>query len=156
MFFGDPVAAFTNIARALRPGGRLAIMSWQALASNEWLLVLLRALAAGRPLLEPPSDAAGPLGLSDPDRVRRILSAAGFEAVELTAVVEPVCLGADEEDAFGFVSGLGVTRGLLGGLDDRARHAALGTLRDALSAHATSDGVLFAAAGWLTTAAVSG
>jgi ubiquinone/menaquinone biosynthesis C-methylase UbiE len=29
MFFGDPVAAFTNIGRGLRPGGRLVLMSWQ-------------------------------------------------------------------------------------------------------------------------------
>src|SRR5581483_8598015 len=28
MFFGDPVAAFANIGRALRPGGRLVMMVW--------------------------------------------------------------------------------------------------------------------------------
>src|ERR687893_824455 len=49
MFFGDPVAAFTNLARALHPGGRLAVLSWQPPARNEWLLLLRRALAAGRP-----------------------------------------------------------------------------------------------------------
>jgi ubiquinone/menaquinone biosynthesis C-methylase UbiE len=31
MFFGDPVAAFTNVAAALRPGGRLALLAWQDL-----------------------------------------------------------------------------------------------------------------------------
>jgi len=29
MFFGDPPAAFANIARALRSGGRLALLPWQ-------------------------------------------------------------------------------------------------------------------------------
>lgn len=33
-FFGDRVAAFRNINRALRPGGRLAILSWQPLSLN--------------------------------------------------------------------------------------------------------------------------
>jgi SAM-dependent methyltransferase len=152
MFFGDPVAAFANTARALRPGGRLALVSWQELARNEWLLLVRRALAAGRSLPEPASDAPGPFGLSDPDRVRRILTAAGFEAVELVAVQERVWLGADGADAFDFVSRLGVARGLLGGLDDGARQAALGALRDQLAAHATPEGVLVGASAWLTTA----
>ena len=152
MFFGDPVAAFTNLARALRPGGRLAVLSWQSLARNEWLLVLRRALAAGRPLPEPPGDAPGPFGLSDPDRVRRVLAAAGFKAVHVAEVPGMVRLGADAEDAFDFVAGLGMTRGLLDGLDDDVRRAALEELRAALAEHATPDGVLLGAAAWLTTA----
>ena len=152
MFFGDPVAAFANTARALRPGGRLALVSWQELARNEWLLLVRRALAAGRSLPEPPGDAPGPFGLSDPDRVRRILTAAGFEAVELVAVRESVWLGTDGADAFDFVSHLGVARGLLGGLDDGARQAALAELRDELAARATPEGVLLGASAWLTTA----
>ena len=152
MFFGDPVAAFANTARALRPGGRLALVSWQELARNEWLLLVRRALAAGRSLPEPPGDAPGPFGLSGPDRVRRILTAAGFEAVELVAVRESVWLGTDGADAFDFVSHLGVARGLLGGLDDGARQAALAELRDELAARATPEGVLLGASAWLTTA----
>jgi SAM-dependent methyltransferase len=152
MFFGDPVAAFGNVARALRPGGRLAALSWQPLARNEWLLVLRRTLAAGRPLPEPPGDAPGPFGLSDPDHVRRVLAAAGFETVHVAEVPGMVRLGADAEDAFDFVSGLGLTRGLLGGLDDGVRRAALDELQAALAQHATPDGVLLGASAWLTTA----
>ncbi|MQA13973.1 MAG: hypothetical protein GEV09_07300 [Pseudonocardiaceae bacterium] len=36
IFFDDPTAAFANIARALRPGGRLAFLCWQDVARNEW------------------------------------------------------------------------------------------------------------------------
>ncbi|HXY91009.1 MAG TPA: methyltransferase domain-containing protein, partial [Acidimicrobiia bacterium] len=32
MFFGDPVAAFANLRRALRPGGTLVLLTWQAVA----------------------------------------------------------------------------------------------------------------------------
>jgi len=152
MFFGDPVAAFTNLALALRPGGRLAMLSWQPLARNEWLLVLRRVLAAGRPLPEPPGDAPGPFGLSDAGHVRRVLAAAGFGSVRLAEVPGVARLGADAEDAFEFVSGLGLTRGLLGGLDDGARQAALDELRAVLAEHATPDGVLFGATAWLVTA----
>ena len=44
MFFDDPTAAFANIARSLRPGGRLGLLAWQELAANEWLVALRRAL----------------------------------------------------------------------------------------------------------------
>jgi ubiquinone/menaquinone biosynthesis C-methylase UbiE len=37
MFFGDPLAAFANLRRALRGGGRLLLLSWQSLERNEWI-----------------------------------------------------------------------------------------------------------------------
>jgi SAM-dependent methyltransferase len=45
MFFGDPVAAFANIGRALRPDGRLVMMVWQAHDRNEWNMAIRRSLA---------------------------------------------------------------------------------------------------------------
>ena len=45
MFFADPVSAFANIGRALRPGGRLALLVWQGQDSNEWSSAVRQALA---------------------------------------------------------------------------------------------------------------
>jgi SAM-dependent methyltransferase len=151
MFFGDPVAAFTNLARAMRSGGRLALLSWQELANNDWVLALRETLAAGRPLPVPTPGTPGPFGLADTNDVHRVLTAAGFD-IELTDVREPMYLGTDGDDAFDFVSGLGLTRGLLGGLDTHTRQAALDALRSRLTTHATSDGVLLGASGWVITA----
>lgn len=39
MFFDDPVAAFTNIGRAVRPRGRRFIATWQPIGVNDWLTV---------------------------------------------------------------------------------------------------------------------
>ena len=61
MFFGDLTAAFTNIGRALVPGGRLVLVAWQPLAANEWIREISGALAAGRDLPAPPPDAPGPV-----------------------------------------------------------------------------------------------
>jgi SAM-dependent methyltransferase len=152
MFFGDPVAAFINLGHSLSHGGRLALLSWQALANNEWVLALRDTLAAGRALPEPPAGAPGPFGLAEPTDIHRILTTAGFDDIRLTEVREPMYLGADSDDAFSFVSGLGLTRGLLAGLDDHTRHAALEALRNRLDAHTTSDGVLLGATAWLLTA----
>jgi SAM-dependent methyltransferase len=152
MFFSDPVAAFRNIRRSLRPGGRLALLSWQELGKNEWLTVIRGALAAGRTLPEPPVGAPGPFGLADPDAVRRILADAGFEAVGLREVNEHVYFGTDAEDAFGFVRTLGITKGLLEGLDEATAAPALEALRTSLAAHETGEGVLLNSRAWLITA----
>lgn len=38
MLFRDPAAAIANLALALRPGGRLVLLVWQARARNEWVM----------------------------------------------------------------------------------------------------------------------
>ena len=83
MFFGDPVAAFTNIARATAPGGRLAAVVWQDFARNQWVTEPWAALAMGRAIPTPPAGSVGPFGLADPDHVRSVLGAAGFTNVQL-------------------------------------------------------------------------
>jgi SAM-dependent methyltransferase len=83
MFFADPVAAFGNVRRALRPGGRLAFACWRPVAENPWVRVPMAAAAAVLPLPPPPPEGTpGPFAFGDAGRVRRILEAAGLEAVE--------------------------------------------------------------------------
>lgn len=84
--------------------------------------------------------------------MRRILTEAGFEAIDLTEVNEPIPLGADGDDAFGYVATIGMARGMLEGLDEAARTSALERLRATLIGHATSDGVLLPSCSWLITA----
>jgi SAM-dependent methyltransferase len=152
MFFGDPVAAFANIARAVRPGGRLVLLVWQPLAHNQWVRGFATALAGGRDLPAPPPDAPGPFSLSDPDRARSILTTAGFTDVTLTGVEEPQWFGATADDACRFVRGLGFAKNLLGDLDHAARARALAALRAEIAAHVTSDGVLYPSALWIICA----
>jgi SAM-dependent methyltransferase len=152
MFFADPVAAFANLGRAVRPGGRLTLLAWRGLDRNEWIRALFETLAAGRALPPIPDGVPGPFGLADPDRARHVLTAAGFAGVDLIDAREPVTFGSDADDAYAFVSGLGVTRAMLGGLDERSRTAALEALRSRLADHAGPDGVLLDSAAWLVTA----
>ena len=55
--------------------------------------------------------------------------------------------GADADDAFAFVSTLGIVRGLLHDLDPDAAAGAVAALRQTLSDHETDDGVAFGGAG---------
>jgi SAM-dependent methyltransferase len=150
VFFADPVAAFRNIARALRPGGRLALLVWQPPSRNEWFLAFTAALAAGRALPEPPPGAPGPFSLADPERARAHLMAAGFGVPRVEGLSAPMCFGADPEDAYRFVSGM--FDRMLGDLGAGERNRALTRLRASLAAHGTPDGVLYDSAAWLVTA----
>lgn len=154
MFFGDPVAAFTNIAQALRPGGRLVLLTWQPFERNEWLRAFFTALATGRELPIPPSDAPSPFSLSDPARVRSLLTAGGFSDVRLQGLSEPMYFGPDPDDTFRFVSGLhaGMVRDLAP--DTTAR--ALDNLRASLADHHTERGVRYDSAAWLIQAHLPG
>ncbi len=152
MFFADPVAAFTNIGSALRTGGRLTLVAWRGVADNEWLHCVFGALAVSRELPVPPVGAPGPFGQADPDGVRATLTAAGFDSVELTAVDQPFWIGADAADAFEFMRGAGIVRGMTQGLDDGQRAQALDALLATMIEHDTGDGVMFGSGAWIITA----
>ncbi|WP_329047330.1 class I SAM-dependent methyltransferase [Amycolatopsis sp. NBC_01488] len=145
MFFPDPPAAFANLARALRPGGRLVLLVWQERARNEWYSVLHDAVAPGT---TPPP--AGPhFSLGNPDRTRALLEGAGFRDVEFTELREPVCYGPDAATACEFALGLKDVQELRPTADAPAR------LRAAFAARETPDGVLLGARTWIVTARLS-
>ncbi len=149
MFFGDPAAAYANIARALRPGGRLALAVWQATSENEWFTAFTSALA-GRRLPAPPPDAPHPFSMSNPDRVSGLLSTAGFDDVVLSEARHPMTFGVDAREAHNFV--LGQLGWLLADLDDTRREAALRALMQTMQEHDSGEGVTFGSAMWLITA----
>ncbi len=83
MFFADPVAAFANIGRSLKPGGRLVFVCWRPLAENLWMRAPMEAAAHLLPP-SPPADphAPGPYAFADPARVWDLLDAAGYRAID--------------------------------------------------------------------------
>lgn len=91
MFFEDPVAAFANMARALKPGGRLVFAAWGPAAQVPWFSIPTGAAIArfGKPAPVDPF-APGPLAFQDPDRVTKMMQAAGLKDVR--AVTETVHL----------------------------------------------------------------
>ena len=84
--------------------------------------------------------------------MERILDAAGFTAVDLADVHEPITYGPDVDTAFDAVWNLRMAKEPFAALrpDEQAR--ALDRLRDALAAHDTGEGVWFDGRAWLVTA----
>ncbi|MEO3842062.1 class I SAM-dependent methyltransferase [Streptomyces sp. B22F1] len=153
MFFADPVAAFANVRRALRPAGRLAFVCWRAPEESEYSAVPRAAL--GRYVTVPKSGGVnepGPNSLADPDRVREVLGGAGFVDVRLEAENEPMDLGAGVGEALDFVLNRPHVRGAMADLDGGTKAKATEALREALTPYATPEGVLLRAPAWLVTA----
>ncbi|MEU3985389.1 class I SAM-dependent methyltransferase [Streptomyces sp. NPDC026672] len=160
MFFADPVAAFGNIGKALRPGGRLAFVCMSDPARSEWVRVY-GAVRAALPL--PPQEAAAPDGpgmfsLSDPSVIHRVLDTAGFDDVRAEPVEAMGNFGRNPGDAADHLLGSGPGRHLLellasaddgdGDGADQARTA----LSAALTAYERPTGVHLRTAAWLVTA----
>lgn len=149
MFFGDAPAAFANIARALRPGGRLALLTWQPAACNGWM-VAFRAALTGQPASPPPTAGPGPESLSDPTQVRELLAGAGFTDIALTGLNHPMYFGRDVADAQQFLTGQ--FAGTLAALEPTPRATAIDALHATLAEHLTTSGVVYDSATWLVQA----
>lgn len=102
MFFDDPVAAFVNLGRALRPAGRLVMMVWQ---SHEWDVAIHRSLEGAEGWVAVAPGGLDAFSLSDPKTVQGILDAAGFADVAFTDVHVPVYYGPDVAAALDWVRG---------------------------------------------------
>jgi len=148
MFFADPVAAFANIGRAMRPEARLVWMVWQGRDRNEWATVIRQALEPGVPL---PADVPAAFSLGDPAVATDLLRASGFVSLDFAEVHEPVFYGSDVDAACEAVTGLQFARDLLARTNAEG-DAARRRLRDLLEAHLTPDGVLFDSRAWIITA----
>jgi hypothetical protein len=150
MFFEDAVAAFANVRRGLRPGGRLVFMGPQRGTPDS---AYARATTALRPLLREPSPASRGMGsLVDPDRIRAVLEAAGFTAISVEPVTAPMDYGRDAADAAGFILGQGPVRSNLAALDPSVVARTREQLRADLAAFETSEGVRISGAVWLVGA----
>lgn len=152
MFFADPVSAFTNIGRALRPGGSFTLLAWRDLERNEWVNAVRTALAAGRDLPIPPPGVCGPFSMADQGIAGERLEAAGYRDIDFSSVDRDIRFGRDADDAYSFVSTFGITRGLTADLDPATRTAALEQLGRVLKDHETANGVLLRGSAWLITA----
>jgi SAM-dependent methyltransferase len=153
MFFADPLAAFANIRKALKPHGRLAFVCWRAFVENEWARV---PYAAAKPLLpeEPPGDpfAPGPFAFADSGRLRNILDEAGFNDIRINPLDSVMHMGADIEEAAKQATNIGPLARAMNGLDDARREKVRALVKEALAKYRTKDGVSPGAACWLVGA----
>ena len=155
MFFGDPVAAFSNLRTALAPGGRVCFACWRPISENPWLQIPLHAVYEHAPRLpKPEPEEPGPFAFADTDRGTRILTSAGFTAPSFTPldIQLDIAAGGTLNDAVMQSSEMGPAKRALADQPDDIRDAARESIRRALTPHASSSGVTLPGAVWLVAA----
>ena len=154
MFFEDPGVAFGNLARALRPGGRLVFVCWRDPLQSEWVAVALGAAVAALGQIPDlaPTDAPGPFALANGDRLAQLIVGGGFRDVTLERVTRPVQLGRDLDHTVGFIMSLPQSQTLFAGAPRDVVDTAVTQLRAAFAPYVGSRGVVMDAAAWLVSA----
>ena len=155
MFFEDPIAAFTNIRKALALDGRLTFICWRPLDENPWMAIPLGV--AGQ-FVEPPEPlppgAPGPFAFADGERARQILDSAGYSDVTLEALDEPLYLSGPgtAEEAAAHATQMGPVARVLGESDKATVKQVEAALVETLTPYYDGAGIRMASACWIVSA----
>lgn len=153
MFFDDPVAAFKNLHRSLKPTGRLVFLCWRTPQENPWMA---EPAAVTFQILPPPAEKPaptdpGPFSLGEAEHLTNVLQSAGFTNINL----DPVDLGlpmSSVDTAVGFLTRLGPAADALKEASDDQRVEVIAAIRSVMEKYSNVDGVLAPAATWIVSA----
>ena len=153
MFFADPPAAFANIRRALRPGGRLAFVCWRTPAENIFMTLPYMAAAPHLAACAAAGARRARARLRSLTRalVRHILSSAAFRDIDLAPYDHKIG-GGDLEQTLAVSLDIGLLgRALRENPEKRA--LVIDDVREALRPYVDEDGVVrLDSASWIVTA----
>lgn len=154
MFFDDPVSAFAPLRGAMAANGRIALGVWRQPRENPWAM---EPISAVRPYVDmpprPDPETPGPFSFADPDRVRRILEAAGFGEISLAPLDLSLPFGSSVVEALDFAVDVGPLAEPLSKTTGERRRRAIDAILDVLAANADGDGVVrLGGACWIVTA----
>lgn len=155
MFFAEPSRSFAHMRHALRPSGRLAFVCWREPRENPWMMTPLQAVYQHVPRLpQPGPEDPGPFAFASEQRVRGILTEAGFKAIAM----EPQTLSLDLAIGRGLdaaVQGaleIGPAARALEGHPADVQAAAKESIRAALAPFAQGGSVRLPGSIWIVTA----
>jgi ubiquinone/menaquinone biosynthesis C-methylase UbiE len=152
MFFDNPIKAFTNIHSGMKAGGRLVFVCFRSMPESPWFRVPIEAARPHVPP-QPPVDpmAPGMFSLAREERLRGILTEAGFREMGLKATDVPIH-GKDTTQSMAFITQAGPLPALLENASDEQRTRATEAVRNALAANIGADGRGLHVGLWLVSA----
>lgn len=141
MFAVDQQAAFDEIARVLRPGGRLAAAVWGLPRDNPWLSIVIEAVsdAVGHPV--PPPGMPGPFALCDEDRISALLDRAGLVDGTIERIDVPFH-APSFDDWWDHTTALaGPVANIIRGFDEPTTEGLLARMRERVAPYVNADGI---------------
>jgi SAM-dependent methyltransferase len=154
MFFADPAAAFANLRRALKPGGRLAFCCWRDRRDNPWATLPVQAARKHLSELPPPPgpDEPGPFSFADSARIQRILTSAGFANIACDKFDPMLTYGDGTRSAAEYLTQMGPVGSVLQEHPEALRQQVADTLAGMLEPQRDAGALRLAAAVWIVTA----
>lgn len=86
MFFPDMLLAAKEMARVLKPGGRISTSVWNIAEKNFWVTAILGAINKNIPLPAPPPGAPGMFRCAEEGLLAGIFKQAGLKNISVTEV----------------------------------------------------------------------
>jgi SAM-dependent methyltransferase len=155
MFFHQPTSAFSHLRTSLRAGGRCVFVCWRTPRDNAWAMTPLAAARKAMDITPAPADpnAPGPFAFADDERLRTILSNAGYGNIDVLRFDAKVFLGATPRAAAENALRLGPTARLVREVGAEHEAAILEAVEAAFMPLAAPDGrVILNGSTWIVSA----
>lgn len=153
MFFDDPTAAFAHLAGIAAPDAGLLFSCFRGPAENEIFTGIGKLLPP--PETPPDPNAPGPMAFADPERVRTILSDAGWTSIAFEPFDFAMVAGVGEDavgDAMDYFQVIGPAAAALADMQPEERDEVLAEVRAYLETKEFDGIVALGAAAWIVTA----
>lgn len=155
MFFDDPAKAFANLAKMTKIGGRIVFVCWRAPQQNQWVTLPMSALdglaqAKGANVVDGP----GPFSFANPDKVRAILSGAGFSDIKITPFDGEMAMGKPRgiEAAAAYIGEIGPAARVIADLPKELRPQVIARLEAAVTPLMRGDCLVLQGGVWVVEA----
>ena len=153
MFFEDPVAAFSNLRKGLKSGGRLTFVCWADRSVNDWIEVSTNI--ANKYLELPPKAAPrdpGPFAFEDPLYLNEVLSDAGWNEILIENFATTNVVGKSIKEAADFLSRMGPMSVPFENSEGSVQRKVIGALEECFVDYFTRRGVEMHFSTWIVIA----
>jgi ubiquinone/menaquinone biosynthesis C-methylase UbiE len=140
MLMADAATALRETRRVLRPGGRLAFAVWMTPDRNPWAALPAMTLVQRGHMPPPEPGAPGIFAMGDPERIRGLVTGAGFGEPELEEVTFEFRYADFDALWEAIVRIAGPLARAINALPDDEREATREAIRQSVAAFQTEDG----------------
>lgn len=140
IYFPDQPRALAGVRRALRPGGRLSVVTYSTPEANRFFSVPVGIIRERARLAPPLPGQPGPFSLGQPGVLEETLGRAGFTDIEVSTVPSPVLLPSAAECVRFQQESFGALHQMMAGLDPEERADTWREVAEALAQFEGPDG----------------